>query len=223
CPAEKIIVVPNATRGQNLLSRLPDGPAVLPEDIADLRRPIAGVIGNLAANMDWELLERVVTATPQLSWAFVGSTAMAAGSTEQQRSRRRLMNMHGRVRFTGTKPYGQLRDYARAFDVAVLPYRKTEPTYSGSSTRFYEHLAACRPIVATSGFAELLQKEPLLRLASDAEEMIAHLEALNASGFRDGYEALRWETSLGETWQKRASLMMKALAASQPGRGHWAA
>ena len=36
----------------------------------------------------------------------------------------------------------RLAAYARAFDVAVLPYRRVEPTYSGSSTRFYEHLAA---------------------------------------------------------------------------------
>ena len=132
------------------------------------------------------------------------------------------MRMGRRVLFTGAKPYGALAGYARGFDVAVLPYRKSEPTYSGSSTRFYEHLAACRPIIATRGFAELLEKEPLLRLSSDAEEMIAHLEALRTADFQDGYEALRWRTSLGATWQTRASSMMEALrevlgeAASRP-------
>jgi glycosyltransferase involved in cell wall biosynthesis len=120
--------------------------------------------------------------------------------------------MGGRVRFAGEKPYGQLRDYARSFDVAVLPYRRREPTCSGSSTRFYEQLSACRPMVATNCVAELLEKQPLLSLASDANEMIAQLHDLHAAGFRDGYEALRWETSLGETWETRAALMMAALA-----------
>jgi glycosyltransferase involved in cell wall biosynthesis len=212
CPAAKIVVVPNATRKQNLLSSVPSGPAVLPTDISDLPRPVAGVIGNLAANMDWELLERVVSSTPMLSWAFVGPTSGPAGSTKQHSCRSRLMSMNGRVRFAGAKPYGQLRDYARAFDVAVLPYRRTEPTCSGSSTRFYEQLAACRPIVATNAPAELLEKPPLLRLASDAYDMIAQLQDLQAEGFRDGYEALRWKTSFGETWEARASLMMAALA-----------
>ena len=56
------------------------------------------------------------------------------------------------ARFVGRKPYGELASYARAFDVAILPYRLCEPTYSGSSTRFYEHLAACRPMIASKGF-----------------------------------------------------------------------
>ena len=123
--------------------------------------------------------------------------------------------MCGRIRFTGEKPYGQLADYARAFDVAVLPYRKAEPTYSGSSTRFYEHLAACRPMVATTGFAELLEKQPLVHLASNADEMIAYMRELSRVGFGDGHEALRWKTSLGETWEARASLMIQALTERQ--------
>jgi glycosyltransferase involved in cell wall biosynthesis len=211
CPAAKVTILPNATRKQNLLPSVPSGPASPTVDIANLPRPIAGVIGNLGANMDWELLEQVVNSTPAFSWAFVGPATGRAGSVEQHRCRSRLINMRGRVKFTGEKPYGQLRDYARAFDVAVLPYRKTEPTYSGSSTRFYEHLAACRPIVATTGFAELLEKEPLLHLASNAQEMIGHLRSLHAQNFRDGYEELRWKTSLGQTWEARASLMISAL------------
>jgi glycosyltransferase involved in cell wall biosynthesis len=211
CPAEKIVVVPNATRSENLLPRVPAGPAALPRDLADLPRPVAGVIGNLAANMDWQLLEQVVDSTPFLSWAFVGPTTGSAGTLAQHRSRSRLIGMGGgRLRFTGEKPYGLLRDYARALDVAVLPYRKVEPTYSGSSTRFYEHLAACRPMVA-SNFAELLEKEPLLHLASNAEQMITRLNDLESIGFSDGYEELRWKVSLGETWEARASLMLAEL------------
>jgi glycosyltransferase involved in cell wall biosynthesis len=212
CPAAKIVVVPNATRKQNLLPRVPIGPDMLPPDLADLPRPVAGVVGNLAGNMDWELLEQVVDSTPSLSWAFVGPATESAGTLAQHSSRSRLLSMRGRVRFTGEKPYGQLRDYARAFDVAVLPYRKVEPTYSGSSTRFYDHLAACRPIVATPNNAGLLEKEPLLHLASDARQMIARLNYLQCLRFRDGYEELRWKVSLGETWEARASLMLTELS-----------
>ena len=96
--------------------------------------------------------------------------------------------------------------------MAVLPYRKLEPTYSGSSTRFYEHLAACRPIVATRNHAELLGKEPLLHLTSNAQEMIDYLNHLQSMDFRDPYEELRWRVSLHETWEARATLMLTELS-----------
>jgi glycosyltransferase involved in cell wall biosynthesis len=201
-----------ATRGANVLSQPAELPFDPPADISDMARPLAGVIGNLAANMDWELIQESIERAPWLSWVFVGPTNTPLRETKQNQARRSLMQQGGRVRFVGAKPYGALRDYARAFDVAVLPYRKSEPTYSGSSTRFYEHLAACRPVIATRGFEELLHKEPLLRLVNTAEEMTAALEQLRRTAFCDGYEELRWKASQTETWEQRALGMRNALS-----------
>jgi glycosyltransferase involved in cell wall biosynthesis len=136
---------------------------------------------------------------------------MKVRDLDQRNARSRLQQRGGRIRFVGEKPYSQLQDYARAADVAVLPYRKCEPTYSGSSTRFYEHLAAGHPILSTRGFEELLHKEPLLRLVDSADEMIVALDELRMSGFRDGHEHLRRLTSQSETWELRAATMQSAL------------
>jgi glycosyltransferase involved in cell wall biosynthesis len=136
---------------------------------------------------------------------------MSVPEPEQARARASLLAQQGRGRFTGYKPYGHLRDYARAFDVAILPYRKREPTFSGSSTRFYEHLATCRPMLATRGFEELLHKEPLLTLTDSTEEMVKALESLNAARFGDGFEDARWKASHSETWEARASAMKEAI------------
>jgi glycosyltransferase involved in cell wall biosynthesis len=212
CDPDKLSIIPNATRRANTLAAPSFHSTVeVPADVRDLSKPFAGVLGNLAANMDWLLLEEVVARTPWLSWVFVGPTEMEIADTCQRDARHRLKQFGGRIRFVGAKPYSQLQDYARAVDVAVLPYRKSEPTYSGSSTRFYEHLAAGRPIIATRGFAELLKKEPLLRLVDTPEEMTLALEELRAADFRDSQETLRWNTSLTETWEDRASIMRAAL------------
>lgn len=216
CPEEKILIIPNATRASNLLPEPALEPSMLPQDLADLPRPVAGVVGNLAANIDWVLLWDVIRRTPWLSWAFVGPTETPILEIEQQKARAALMAQQERIRFTGYKPYGSLRDFARAFDVAVLPYRNVEPTRSGSSTRFYEHLATCRPMLATSGFEELLYKEPLLTLGDSAEEMVKELERLKIAGFRDGFEELRWKTSQNETWEARAAAMKEAISQRFP-------
>lgn len=211
CQERKITVVPNATREANVYGQMPSGPGPLPDDVCDLPRPIAGVIGNLAANMDWEFLRKTVLRTPAFSWLFVGPTEMPVADAAQSEARRELIAMGGRVRFIGSRPYGALQSYARAFDVAILPYLLNEPTYSGSSTRFYEHLAACRPMIATRGFAELLTKEPLLELAANAEQAAVSLNRLRASGFRDGFEQQRWEASFQGTWEQRAATVVDAV------------
>lgn len=211
CPANKVLVLANATREANLFAGAAIAPGESPPDIADLPQPVAGIIGNLAANTDWELLEQTIERSSWLSWVFVGPAEMSVPDSKQKQARRSLIEHGGRVRFVGAKPYGALRDYARAFDVAVLPYRKREPTYSGSSTRFYEHLAACRPILATRGSEELLHKQPLLKLVDSADQLVVELEGLRRMRFRDGFEEMRRQASLTETWEARASAMQTAL------------
>ncbi len=212
CPIEKITVVPNATRESNIAPEPLLTPGPLPKEIAHLPRPIAGVIGNLAANMDWELLEPAIVATPWLTWVFVGPTDMPMIDPLQAAARARVLALGGRVHFTGAKPYGALQSFARCFDVAVLPYRKKEPTYSGSSTRFYEHLAACRPMVATRGFAELLEKPPLLVLVDNPGEMQGELDRLRRVHFHDGQETARWQASRHGTWEQRVRTLTATLA-----------
>ena len=212
CSREKLHVLPNATRQQNLLPSPPLQPAEPPADIADLPRPIAGIIGNLAGNMDWLFVEQLMSLVPQLTWAFVGPTTMAIEELVYSEARNRVM-ASPQARFVGRKPYGELASYARAFDVAILPYRLCEPTYSGSSTRFYEHLAACRPMIASKGFAELLLKEPLVRTVNTAEEAARLLEGLIATNFDDQLVTLRWAESQHGTWQARARTMREELAA----------
>ncbi len=211
CDPGKITVVPNATRESNVAPAPLLFPGPLPNPIAHLPRPVAGVIGNLSSNMDWELLERSIEATPWLSWVFVGPTDMPVRERAQSAARARVMKRPRGVHFTGSRPYGELQVYARCFDVAVLPYRKKEPTYSGSSTRFYEHLAACRPMVGTRGFAELLEKPPLLELVDTPEEMATALMRLRAIEFHDGQETARWEASRVGTWEERVRTLTAAL------------
>ena len=99
-----------------------------------------------------------------------------------------------------------------------MPYRKQEPTYSGSATRFYEHLAACRPILSSRGFHELLSKEPLLKLVTGGEDAAREVELLKSKGFRDGFEELRWRASQEGTWLVRARALVAAATRAIEGR-----
>ena len=214
CDSSKIVIVPNATRESNILPEPFTKAGPRPLDIADLERPIVGVMGDLSTNLDWVLLQQAIEQTADLHWVFVGSTERAIPNAAQSRAREKVKTL---ARFVGRKPYGELQSYARSLDVAVLPYLKSEPTYSGSSTRFYEHLAAGRPIISTRGFAELLSKEPLLRLIDTADELVSTLRALQQSGFRDGHETERWQASRDGTWEKRVFAVREAVGRDHSG------
>jgi hypothetical protein len=176
-----------------------------------------GVIGNLAANTDWLFLREAIDRLPDCSWVLVGPTEMAVADAEQRQARQQLQQRGGRVRFVGYQPYARLAEFARGLDAALLPYLRREPTYSGSSTRFYEHLAACRPMFATHGFAELLHKEPLVHLVGSASEFVDRIKQLRQSRWSDGVETARWQASHNETWEARA-LAMRAELACRIGR-----
>ena len=45
-------------------------------------------------------------------------------------------------------PATQVADYVRAFDLGLLPYRRTQETYHASPLKLYEYLAAGLPVVA---------------------------------------------------------------------------
>lgn len=216
CDPKKILVIPNATRERNLLPEPLYQAGPPPADLRDLPRPIVGVIGNLSYNLDWHLLRDAVDGTPDFSWAFVGPTDMKIADAGQRDARRDLMGRGGRVRFTGAKPYGALFESGRALDIALLPYLRSEAIFSASATRFYEHLAACRPILSTRGMDELLHKEPLLKLVDDAGAVIAELRRLRDTGFRDGYEEARWKASADGTWEARARAMVNGAEPEHP-------
>lgn len=212
--ADRVTVIANGVRSENIPPAPLETPATPPDEVSMVPRPWALVMGNLAANTDWPLLATVIRDTPWLNWVLVGPTDMPCASQEHERIRRRLLNQESHVRYLGWQPPGKLMNFARACDVAVLPYMKREPTYSGSSTRSYEHFAASRPIVSSEGFAELLERQPLVTLCRSAAEMSSALERLRANEFRDGYESDRWELAKISTWDHRAARMLAVLKAA---------
>jgi glycosyltransferase involved in cell wall biosynthesis len=210
CEASKITLLPNATLARNVQLGGEGRCAKRPDELKNIDGPIAGVIGNMADNIDWILLRDSVAMTPWLYWVFVGPTDTKLSDSQQSDARKAIM-MNPKARFLGARSYDQLQEYARALDAAVMPYRRKEPTYSGSSTRFYEHLAAGRPMIATRNVEELQEKVPLVRLVNTAEELVNELTQLRGRNFCDGWEERRIRASRYETWDVRAQVMLNSL------------
>jgi glycosyltransferase involved in cell wall biosynthesis len=151
----------------------PDTP--VPADLARVRaagRPVVGYYGALARWVDWELLDRVAAAAPDLSFVLIGPDHDGSAHRIPRRDN---------VFVLGEKPYAELPGYSRRFDVAIIPFVVSEVTRSTSPVKLFEYLAAGAPVVTTS--MDECRKYGSVAIADGPEAFLAAVRA--ALGRRD--------------------------------------
>ena len=134
----------------------------LPADIAGLKRPIVAMIGEVAGWIDWGFLTYAARAHPDWSMVILGPIAYDARLPQAQA----VSNIY----LLGPKPYCRLPDYYRAIDVCVVSFRLNEHVKYCTPTRFYEHLAAGKPVVSTDFPAAREFPEQFVKRAKTKEE-----------------------------------------------------
>ncbi|MBI3538170.1 MAG: glycosyltransferase, partial [Chloroflexi bacterium] len=121
-----------------------DESLALPDDLRDIPSPRAGYIGNISAyKMDFDLLARVARARRDWSFVFIGPIGRGDPSTDI--TNYQLPNLY----FLGARPYAELPRYVRAFDVCLIPFNQNESTRGSLPMKFFEYLAAGKPVFAT--------------------------------------------------------------------------
>ena len=145
----------------------------IPPELAKIPRPRLGYVGVLSDfKIDFALLEGIVTSRPEWHMVFIGDLREGQSSGSIARLRR-CTNVH----FLGWRPYASLPDYLRGIDVALLPQRLNEYTRAMFPMKFFEYLAAGKPLVATP-LPSLTEFAGLYAVASDAKEFVSCIEAL---------------------------------------------
>lgn len=113
-----------------------------PSDVAEVKRPIIGLIGVLnKERLDVDLLCHLADRRPQWSLVLVGPVWEGL-RTEPLRQR---PNIH----LLGNKPLPQLGDYLASFDVCILPYLINDFTRNIFPLKLFEYLASGKPFVST--------------------------------------------------------------------------
>lgn len=154
-------------------------------------------------NLDVPLLQAVTRARPNWEFHFIGaydldptrpSLAQTLGAA----------NAH----FHPSVTRETLAEYARAFDVCLLPTPVTPFNLARDPLKVYEYLACHKPVVATA--LEQLHGMPYVYLAQDAADFINKIEA--AARVEINHAEL--DAYLQEqTWTKRTDQLLRALEA----------
>jgi len=177
-------------------ARAMDPATPLPDDVADLARPIVGFVGTLddyKVNVDW--VARLARAHPHWSLLLIGPGGVAGESSRVDLTA--LPNVHA----LGYRPYADLPAYLKACAVCIIPYRLSDHTAGVFPIKFFEMLATGRPVVATA-LPALQPYAGVARLAHTAEEFVRQVE----KGVAEGPVAGRYQrlaVARRHTWEHR--------------------
>lgn len=177
------------------------GPTAPPAALAALPRPIIGYQGNISGyKTDLDLLAGLARARPDWSFVLVGPIGWGDPHTDVT-ALRALPNVH----FSERVGYDDLPGYVRAFDVGLLPLRDNESTRRSFPMKFYEYMAAGKPIVATNlpAFAAFRERPELCRTARDVESFLSAIEEALADPV--DHQAARLAEARKNSWSVRAA------------------
>ncbi|NVN83322.1 glycosyltransferase [Vibrio sp. Scap16] len=140
-------------------------PAPRAADLLSSHRPIAGFYGSLSKWLDYDMIERVASATPEWDFVFIGPNELDTLMLPK------LSNVH----YLGPRPHHTLPSYSQHWDVSLLPFVDNEQIRACSPLKLMEYLAAGTPIVATP-FPALDPYQEHVTTVGSANQMICALD-----------------------------------------------
>ncbi len=179
------------------------------EDLSALRSPRILFIGALSGyKVDFQLLRYLALSRPRWSFALIGKVGEGDPWTDL-RPLQGLSNLH----LMGPRPYAALPAYLKGAAVAILPHTRNEYTDAMFPMKFFEYLAAGRPIVSAN-LPALRSFQHVARLADSREEFIAGIEEALAG--RAAELRIRLAVARAHTYEKRTAAMWRLVEAFNP-------
>ena len=174
-----------------------DDPSSEPDDVKSVARPRVGFVGSIDSHtFDPALFNKIVRLLPEMQFVMVGGCSLPDGWCTASN-----------VYFLGQKSYEQVASYMAACDVLIMPWNNSDWIKACNPVKLKEYLATGRPVVSTP-FDELKYWEGSVRVAVNAEEFAAAIQAALAEGSHAGHQ----EKVRKETWQAKADTVRAALS-----------
>ena len=166
------------------------------------KKPVFGYTGTIHGDrVDVELIGRIAQANQQATIAMVGPNLLEADDLL-------TLSKYLNIVFTGAKPYAELPDIMRGFDVCIVPHVVTSFTESLNPIKLWEYLAAGKPIVSTNvaGFREF---PDLVNVSDSYDGFLMNLDvALNEE---PAFAAARQGVAQQHSWGIRIDQVVQIL------------
>jgi glycosyltransferase involved in cell wall biosynthesis len=191
----------------DLFSRALLEDTVVPGDIAAIKPPRIGYIGNVNDKVDFELLEATALAKPEWSIVLVGPLSIRTPEFHANFERLRLLpNVH----HLGLRPLQELPNYIRGLDVCLMCYRTDGWAYYGYPLKLHEYLAGGKPVVG-SDLPSIREFAGVISIPHNYEEWRNAIELeLNSNSAEQIRK--RTEVARENTWDERVRVIEEAVS-----------
>jgi len=179
-----------------LFGRARDPATVVPELARGLQSPVVGYFGSLHDWIDLELIDWLAQSRPHWTFLLVGHAAADVSS----------LRARGNVVLAGARPYAELPGWAKAFDVAIIPYRLNRQVLNANPLKLREYLATGKPVVSVSN-PEIDTFAHVVGIAQGREDFLARIELALADDTPDA-SAKRIAAVAGDTWDARVDAVV---------------
>ena len=174
---------------------------IVPNDIADIPRPIVGYFGTIIRHsVDIALIAKVADLLPKMSFVFIGKTYEDYPELMAKKN----------VWLLGQKDYEQIPHYGKCFDVAILPWVRNRWTEAANPIKVKEYLALGKPFISTPVFTQIQEYLDVVYVADTPEKFAQCItKALNENSPERIAE--RRKKVENATWDSKAELLLREL------------
>jgi teichuronic acid biosynthesis glycosyltransferase TuaH len=170
---------------------------VVDKKVRYIPKPIIGYFGNIERRIDYKLLSEVIQANPTMSFVFAGPVQEGFVPAEF----RDLKNSY----FIGRIPYNDMPSVIKAFDVAIIPFKKDEVSNTIFPLKLFEYLGAGKAVVATDFNLDLKEFTiDEVQYCGTAEEFSAALQK-SLMNDNEAHKDRRIAIAAENSWDKRLS------------------
>jgi len=139
----------------------------IPDDIKAIKAPILGFVGAVSAyKINMDLLCYLAKSRPEYNIVIIGEVGEGDPSTKVH-----LLREYPNIHLLGPISYSLLPKYLKHFDVALLPNNLNEYTDNMFPMKFFEYLAAGKPIVSVD-LSSIKEFHHIVKIGRSAEEFV---------------------------------------------------
>ena len=185
-----------------------------PADLPEQDAPVLGFYGVIDERIDYALVAHLAAAFPEWTIAMAGPVVKVDWND---------LPKAPNIRWLGQKPYAELPQYAKAFDVCLMPFALNEATEYINPTKTLEYMAAGKPIVSTAVADVVRNFTPVVKVARSHDGFAAACRAaarhaepeLVARGIGMAADA-SWESIVGKMRALIADALERDVDAARP-------
>src|SRR5262249_11768791 len=121
----------------------------------------------------------------------------------------RMLQNVANIHLLGQKTYDELPNYAKAFDVAILPFVINDLTLAANPLKLREYLAAGLPVVS-SAIPEAEKLSKVLRIGRNRWDFLSQIQNILESGVTGPQMSISKEMDV-ESWDDKVEELSRIL------------